>query len=996
MLNQQLRDEIRNLGNPLRFDLRGSIYDNQLKLELTEVYNSFYELYDAQVLLDDSVNQRISVDELPYVIVAAAMTGRRYAFEVDNKVINLNANQTKPKKLVNLYKAFLGDVEFKNEQGSDTLVQIARIRDRVEPVLRLYERKGTTEKDGAHFNYINTTCIDLKRYQIYKRGDTESKLHCLVHAFQEAGISAGKLKAVSVALNGALQKKYLIKISQIIKSNICIHHMRGQDKERQTTYGEFKDTTHIALYEGHYFLYEEVKTITAYASKNYRKVMEYKHKPFAITSISNNKAQRKKFKPISSLRLIHNLFKQELFEFTPRLTKAQIKEQAHCFDNIDNEQKHFNPEFKPKPRVKCFYGDTETDTSGDRHKLLLAGIVDEKDDQASIFTTTEGMFDYIVSKTKPKERVNLYFHNLRYDWSIIGKDLVVVKSCERANTMYFVCVNYKGRLITLKDSYKLITAPLSKFDKMFGLNDLSKQEAINYNAYRVGMEERMEIKEYEQGLLVKDLEIFRQALENPEFESDGHTFNAIKYYKHYLNLDCLVLRAGMNAMNDAIVALTQGQITAYDINTAASLAHRYATINGAYENVYQVCGALRKYIAEAVYGGRVCANEKYKKQVIKGAIADYDGVSLYPSAMSRLAKETGIAQGRCKHFTGSIPDDADYYICTIKLLAINKTQDNPFIAVRDGDKLNYVNEIEDPKQLIIDRYTLEDYVKFHEIEYEVIEGVYWNQGFNKKIGKIINDLFQARLIYKKEKKESLQLTVKLIMNSIYGKTITSACDEEIIYKTAKQAPTFIMKNFNTINEYIRTDNWCRLRITKPDMSYNLGHVGVSILSMSKRIMNEVMDTASVNDLPIFYQDTDSMHMMRDDVPTLERLYEKEYKRELTGKNLGQFHIDFSLGKCKEIHATKSIFLGKKCYIDKLLGDGKIEGTHIRMKGVPNHSIKHKAQQLGITEFELFEELAGGKAIEFNLNYDTHHVNFEFAGGNVSTKPIGSFNRLIQF
>jgi len=81
------------------------------------------------------------------------------------------------------------------------------------------------------------------------------------------------------------------------------------------------------------------------------------------------------------------------------------------------------------------------------------------------------------------------------------------------------------------------------------------------------------------------------------------------------------------------------------------------------------------------------------------------------------------------------------------------------------------------------------------------------------------------------------------MNSIYGKTITSACDEEIIYKTAKQAPTFIMKNFNTINEYIRTDNWCRLRITKPDMSYNLGHVGVSILSMSKRIMNEVMDTA---------------------------------------------------------------------------------------------------------------------------------------------------------
>jgi len=294
MENQRLRDEIRREGNPLRFDLRGSIYDNQLKLELTEVYNSFYELYDAQSLLDDYVDSRISVDELPYTIVAAAMTGRRYAFEVDNKTINLNANMTKPKKLVSLYKAFLGDIEFKTEQGSDTLVQIARMDNQIEPVLRLYERKGTTEKDGAHFNYINTTCIDLKRYQIYQRGDTESKLHCLVHAFQEAGISAGKLKAVSVALNGALQKKYLIKIAQIVKSNICIHHMQGLDKERKTTYGDFKDTTHIALYEGHYFLYEEVKTITSYASNNYRKVMEYKNRPFEITYITKtNKARSK-------------------------------------------------------------------------------------------------------------------------------------------------------------------------------------------------------------------------------------------------------------------------------------------------------------------------------------------------------------------------------------------------------------------------------------------------------------------------------------------------------------------------------------------------------------------------------------------------------------------------------------------------------------------------------------------------------------------------------
>ena len=234
------------------------------------------------------------------------------------------------------------------------------------------------------------------------------------------------------------------------------------------------------------------------------------------------------------------------------------------------------------------------------------------------------------------------------------------------------------------------------------------------------------------------------------------------------------------------------------------------------------------------------------------------------------------------------------------------------------------------------------------------------------------------------------------MNSMYGRTIVKACDEEIIYKTTKYALNFIRKNFNTISSYTRTDNWCRIQMTKPDTSYNLAHVGVSILSISKRIMNEVMSTASDNNLPIYYQDTDSMHMRLDDVKTLERLYEQEYKRVLTGKQLGQFHVDFSLGNCRDVYATESIFLGKKCYIDKLVGDGKVEGTHIRMKGIPNDSIQHKAKQLNMTEFQLFEKLAKGDAVEFNLNFDEHHVNFEFSNGGVSTRDTGSFNRLIQF
>ena len=54
--------------------------------------------------------------------------------------------------------------------------------------------------------------------------------------------------------------------------------------------------------------------------------------------------------------------------------------------------------------------------------------------------------------------------------------------------------------------------------------------------------------------------------------------------------------------------------------------------------------------------------------------------------------------------------------------------------------------------------------------------------------------------------------------------------------------------------------------------------------------------------------------------------------------MGQFNCDFASSIIKtDIHAIKSIFLGKKAYLDVLAGydkDGNyVKDTHIRMKGV---------------------------------------------------------------
>ena len=51
-------------------------------------------------------------------------------------------------------------------------------------------------------------------------------------------------------------------------------------------------------------------------------------------------------------------------------------------------------------------------------------------------------------------------------------------------------------------------------------------------------------------------------------------------------------------------------------------------------------------------------------------------------------------------------------------------------------------------------------------------------------------------------------------------------------------------------------------------------------------MNEVMCLAYDNNIGIYYQDTDSMHIENDKLKQLEELFEKKYDRKLIGKSLG--------------------------------------------------------------------------------------------------------------
>lgn len=306
--------------------------------------------------------------------------------------------------------------------------------------------------------------------------------------------------------------------------------------------------------------------------------------------------------------------------------------------------------------------------------------------------------------------------------------------------LYSVTASYKGKSIEFRDSYKLIPFALAKFTEEFNLDkEICKKEAMAYTYYTTNnVNKIIHTDEYRKLLSFEEQKIFDIVIKlETTYDEKTETFNPTEYYKSYLKLDCLVLKKGMQKFAALIEEVTDGKMSLYNSLTISSLTDRFMKLQGAYDGVYEMTGNLREYVSNAVYGGRVNVNPEYKKKVINGKISDYDGVSLYPSAINRLCREIGLPTGKAIRYTKenlSTWSSNIYSILTVKITKVNKIQQMPFIAVKNEDSTEYTNEVP-IEDLIIDSITLEDYIKFHEIEYELIDGVYWNSGVNKKNGR---------------------------------------------------------------------------------------------------------------------------------------------------------------------------------------------------------------------------------------------------------------------
>jgi len=888
------------------------------------------------------------------------------------------------------------------------------------------------KKSPGFFKYLLNKDVDinLERYQIYKEFNKENyNLNCLLYALKAGGLEEKKINKIITEQYIKSRKIPQCKLDDIcIKLNINIDLYNDNNNYKHIKYPKKRNNKNklfkIGALIGHYFLIEETKYTKNFLDESF-----------------DSKKKLNSFYLIKFLLERKEIYFKRKITLNNKLLCTQFYDKVEDINTLEPIGKNYKPiEYKPAKKIykddDIYFADFET-YAADKTLIHIPYLcclrqykkinnkeynIKKKNYQDLDVQTFYGescavkMLNYVVKKKKKK--VLIYFHNLKYDITFIDKifGLITLSRTKPDNKIIMQYCKYKGVEICFKDTVALIPRQLKKFSTMFNIE--SEKEIMPYSIYNLKniQEKYINIEtikknciefnklntiitkdniEYER---VFDTENWNRFLNNSKKWDCiiKDKVNIIKYSNIYCQLDCKVLNDGFTVFRKMIKKITDLDVVNYC--TISSIADTYMIKNLAYKGIYAISGVPRVFIQKCVVGGRVMTRDNKPQYPKNKKIADIDAVSLYPSAIARLP---GFLKGLpkiIKNFDRIKDKNNYYYYARIKINKVGTARHMPCISFMTDEGLrNFSNDLEG-KIIYIDKVGLEDAVKFMNIEYSFIGGYYFNEGFNKKCIKLIKKLFQDRLDFKKED-NPIEGVIKLILNSIYGKTMLKSFDsvEKIMYKD--KGEKYVIRNHNYIKEYkIVNDYYYIKKYYSIGDHYNRVHVGVQVLSMSKRIMNEVIYTCEDNNIKIYYQDTDSLHIDQKQMQNIRTLYNNKYNKELYGNELGQLNSDFEMKGCTEVCAINSIFLGKKMYIDHLRGkdeNGKYKyHYHIRMKGVPTNSIYHYSELNNVSCLDVYKNLYNKKKIRFDLTCGGSCKKFEYnKKGDVLFKK--DFTRLIK-
>lgn len=412
------------------------------------------------------------------------------------------------------------------------------------------------------------------------------------------------------------------------------------------------------------------------------------------------------------------------------------------------------------------------------------------------------------------------------------------------------------------------------------------------------------------------------------------------------------------------------------------------------EATYKYKGILRQFMLNATTGGRCtlpneqkvhvdCSSQPLIQNVLKKLseglnlneeessnafdhlIQDFDARSLYPTAMSKAfipygrPKRVKFLPYRDESFirnNENLPDDAFYIITEIKYGKRLAMPCNCYKQKKPEPRCRWTNEIPETEIQLRKLTDLKTMIEVQDAHFKVVGGLEWRHGKCTKIQQFMPDVYAFRVLnHSNGFNHPIQESAKLIMNSFYGKNVTKLREFEetfipkmniqylkdegwteiegvdIVFDTVK-------KNFCNIKQITSCGGcWVIKQRCKDDSAYDV-NFGCEVLAGARALICRVSAAIeTITGQPCLYTDTDSLHVFGWQIKAIENWFQEKFKLPLIGPNLGQFHPDFEPKKFKKgekcLGSSLFIGVGKKMYLDKLVGDQGSSEYHRRAKGV---------------------------------------------------------------
>jgi hypothetical protein len=273
------------------------------------------------------------------------------------------------------------------------------------------------------------------------------------------------------------------------------------------------------------------------------------------------------------------------------------------------------------------------------------------------------------------------------------------------------------------------------------------------------------------------------------------------------------------------------------------------------KGVYGISGIIKYFVQQAAHGARVFATPGIYKDI---TLLDIN--SLYPSVLANMDIPTGTPV--------VWNEKTDLTKCNYYILGLNITETTPC------ELYPYAKTI----YRVMDKYDIEDQIKYCNMKYEIIRGYVWNSGS-------INVKDFMTKIYNKKKTATgdMKKLYKNMFNTIFGKTLQKATKREVYkrFDTDEDFCASIERYRNRIKQidYVKRE----LILNKPyDTSFNFGFIGCAILSLAKRKINDIFELCTNNNIHILYHNNDSLLIHTRDV---------KYFNNMISDDIGHFHVD---------------------------------------------------------------------------------------------------------